>query len=42
MNVRCNQCMRTFDEDDITVVDEVEYCPFCNESGCLMDMGESE
>lgn len=37
--VRCNQCMHIFPEEAILVEDEVEYCPDCDETGCLMDMG---
>ena len=48
MKVRCNECMREFDEEDI-VVDlnapndlEMEHCPFCGRTGALMDMEEVE
>ena len=40
--VRCNNCMEKFREDDIQVVDEVEFCPRCGEAGCLMDADEKD
>ena len=47
MIVRCNQCGKEFHEDDI-VLDltaddlQVEHCPYCNSTGCLMDLPEKE
>lgn len=37
--IRCNQCMHIFPEEAIIKEDETEYCPDCEETGCLMDMG---
>jgi hypothetical protein len=36
--VRCNWCTAEFDEIEITVRDDEEYCPKCGKSGCLMDL----
>lgn len=38
--VRCNNCMKEFDEEEIVFDDglNAEYCPYCGESGCLMDL----
>jgi len=36
--VRCNWCMKVFDEEKINVKDDKEYCPFCGETGYLMDL----
>lgn len=40
MKVRCNHCMKVFDEEKIVYdgEDDMEYCPECGESGFLMDM----
>lgn len=40
MRVRCNQCMKIFDEEKIVYDGETdtEFCPECGESGCLMDL----
>ena len=41
MKVRCNNCMRIFDEKDILTVGgdyDDEFCPFCGYHGGLMDM----
>lgn len=38
--VRCNNCMKEFDEHKI-IYDgktDTEYCPYCGEGGCLMDL----
>jgi Zn finger protein HypA/HybF involved in hydrogenase expression len=40
MKVRCNWCDEVFDEEEIIVIGETEYCPKCNTEGCLMDMEE--
>ena len=42
--VRCNECMQIFDESEIVVdyTTDVEYCPHCNRTGCLMDLEEEE
>lgn len=38
--VRCNNCMKIYDEDKLIYDedDNTEYCPYCGESGCLMDI----
>lgn len=38
--VRCNNCMKEFDEKEIVYDGETdkEYCLYCGESGCLMDL----
>lgn len=38
--VRCNQCMKVFHENEIVYDSEedMEFCPRCGESGCLMDL----
>lgn len=43
MKVRCNQCMKVFDEDKIVYDYErdTEFCPECGESGCLMDLDDN-
>lgn len=42
MRVRCVWCENEFKEDKILFDEknETEYCPFCGESGCLMDLDE--
>lgn len=40
--VRCNWCMKVFEEKDIKVIGEKEFCPFCNIEGYLMDITEKE
>jgi hypothetical protein len=40
--VRCNWCDKVFEEKDIKVVGETEFCPFCDTEGCLMDMEPEE
>lgn len=39
MHVRCNWCMKEFHESDILYDEETEteFCPFCGESGNLMN-----
>lgn len=40
MKVMCNNCGAVFDEEKI-VYDgdmDMEFCPECGESGCLMDI----
>lgn len=42
--VRCCNCEKEFDEKDI-VYDgntDTEYCPYCGESGCLMDLEDED
>ena len=43
MRVRCNQCMKVFDEEEIVYDSEMdmEFCPKCGEDGCLMDFSET-
>ena len=38
--VRCNNCMKEFDEEEIVFDDglNAECCPYCGEGGCLMDL----
>ena len=40
MQVRCNWCMKEFDSDIMVVRNEREYCPFCNATGCVMNLEE--
>ena len=42
--VRCNNCMKTFHENEIIYNEreEKEFCPYCGVSGCLMDVKEME
>ena len=37
--VKCNWCDESFQEDEIIFDEqtEKEFCPYCQESGCLMD-----
>jgi len=35
--LRCNWCDAVFNEDQIIVIDEIEFCCKCNKTGCLMD-----
>lgn len=44
MKVRCNMCMQVFDEEEVVYDGEmdVEFCPKCGESGCLMDLPDDE
>lgn len=44
MKIRCNNCMEVFDEN-LIVYDKnenMEFCPCCGKSGCLMDLSEDE
>lgn len=38
--VRCNDCMKEFDEEEIVFDDDLnaECCPYCGGIGCLMDL----
>lgn len=40
IKVRCNNCMEEFDEQKVIYDGETdtEYCPYCGECGCLMDL----
>jgi len=40
MKVRCNWCMAVFEEEEIIIKDEIEYCLKCDQSGYLMDLEE--
>ena len=42
--IRCNNCMEKFHENEIIYKEkeDKEYCPYCGESGCLMDMLNEE
>jgi late competence protein required for DNA uptake (superfamily II DNA/RNA helicase) len=40
--IRCNWCESVFDERHIKVIDDIEYCPVCGETGYLMDVPEEE
>lgn len=42
--IKCNNCMKEFEEEKIVYDgdDDTEYCPFCGESGYLMDINEDE
>lgn len=44
MMVRCNMCMNIFDEEEIIYDSkhDIEFCPECGESGCLMDLLNDE
>lgn len=41
--VRCNNCMKEFDEQKVVYDgnDDMEYCPYCGECGCLMDLEDT-
>ena len=43
MKVRCNQCMKVFEEEEIVYDSErdMEFCPKCGEDGCLMDFAKT-
>ena len=44
MKVRCTNCMKEFNENKI-IYDgdtDMEFCPNCDEGGCLMDLDETE
>lgn len=44
MKVRCNMCMKVFDEEK-NVYDgetDTEFCPECGESGYLMDLPDED
>ncbi len=36
--VRCNKCKINFYETVIYTIDEVEYCPYCNKPGRLINI----
>ena len=42
--VRCNNCMKMFEEDKIIYdgEEDTEYCPYCGEGGCLMDLEDDD
>ena len=39
-NVRCCNCKAEFIEEDIIYdgEDDIEYCPYCGEGGCIEDI----
>lgn len=42
MKVRCTNCEKEFDEEDIVIKGEEEFCSFCFDKGCLMDIVNGE
>ena len=38
--VRCNNCMKEFFEYEIIYdgEEDMEFCPYCGEGGCIMDL----
>lgn len=48
MQVRCNQCMAIFNEDEIVISEDPLYmkdqeiCPKCFKGGALMDISEED
>ena len=42
--VKCNNCMKVFEEDEIVYDsdDDMEYCPYCGDGGCLMDLEDED
>lgn len=42
--VRCNNCGKEFDEKEIVynADDDLEYCPHCNKTWCLMDLEDED
>lgn len=42
MKVRCNWCEWVGNENDLIVIDDIEYCPNCGHSGMLMDIEDEE
>ena len=43
--IRCNACMEFIKEEEIIQdpnAPEIEYCPNCNVSGCLMDLTDAD
>ena len=42
MKVRCNWCEWVGNENELIVIDEVEYCPHCGTKGALMDLDDEE
>ena len=43
MKVKCNNCMKVFDEEEVVYYsDEAsEFCPECGDAGCLMELGDA-
>lgn len=35
---RCGNCMAEFEESDIVLDGDDEFCPFCLLEGCMMDL----
>lgn len=44
MKVRCNNCMKVFDESKLIYDgdENMEFCPYCGEGGCFMDLPKDE
>ena len=53
MEIRCNDCMEEFEEEEIrlvmvddedinSVLTEEEACPICGKVGCLMDLKKGD
>lgn len=40
MKIRCNWCLAKFDESEILIKNDIEICPVCGKSGCLMDLND--
>lgn len=42
MKVQCNWCESQFNERNIVVEDDKEFCPICGKCGFLMDIESEE
>ena len=40
--VRCNHCMKTFEEHEIPDNDGIDVCPYCGKTDALMDIGMAQ
>jgi len=40
--VRCNHCMKTFEEHEIPDNDGIDVCPYCGKTDGLMDIGMAQ
>ena len=38
-SVKCNWCETVTTESELEIILDIEYCPSCGNSGCLMDTG---
>lgn len=36
--IKCNWCEKEFEEKELVLIEDVEYCPFCKKSEYLMDL----